>query len=124
MLTLDNNDLKILKHICVNKRISKQELLKKFPKKNYSLDFSLDLLVKSEYIELENFTNPGELFPKVTDNYIVTPLGDRYFKNEVTINKLEKKKYRSKLLIEIMRSIVFPTIVAFITAMLTTKFLK
>ena len=87
-------------------------------------NFSLDLLVKSEYIELENFTNPGELFPKFTDNYIVTPLGDRYFQNETTINKLEKKKYRSKLLIEIMRSVVFPTIVAFITAMLTTKFLK
>ena len=124
MLTLDNNDLKILKHICVNKTISKKDLLKKFPKKHYSLDFTLDLLVKSEYIELENFTNPGELFPKFTDNYIVTPLGDRYFQNETTINKLEKKKYRSKLLIEIMRSIVFPTIVAFITAMLTTKFLK
>ena len=53
MLTLDNNDLKILKHICVNKTISKKDLLKKFPKKHYSLDFSLDLLVKSEYIELE-----------------------------------------------------------------------
>lgn len=132
---LEHIDIKILKYICKNEPVHMEDILKKFPDKKFSTNFRLQnlktgkytssgrfLIENTSYIIEEYDFIKGDAIPLNT--YVSTELGKKFLQDSKIEDVKNTKEYFKKLIIEIMRSILFPLLVALVTAYLTTKYLK
>lgn len=124
---LEKQDYKILKYMSQFDKIHIDKILEKFPESKYSTRFRIEKLSKVKY------SNSG--FPLSNNSYISElcvnddedPFGNLAYTDVYELTELgyaELQDYKSQFwdywLKEIVKSIAFPIIVSFVTALITS----
>lgn len=138
---LEEIDIEILKFINQNKEVHISEILKKFPENDFSTLFRIEKLEQQEFKnmdsifsepiknssfilskykeDLENLDELGNCETIKLHIYFLTDYGKTFLQNHSFKVKKQKKDFFKQFLLEIMRSIFCPLIVAFLTTLLT-----
>ncbi|MGL4947622.1 MAG: hypothetical protein ACRDAS_07975 [Cetobacterium sp.] len=123
MIELVSKDFKILNHIKKHGPISIENLLLKFSDEKYVTKCRVLNLIESGYVEqiynkIHSEYHVSGYTREYKDVYVTTELGRITSQNNFIKNK---EFFTKQLPLEIMRSILFPAILSFITALITLK---
>lgn len=138
---LSDIDIKILKFIYESNKVYKYDILKKFPQGKYSTNLRLKEMEEEDfeiYAHLESkkyIISEYKIFQDINgvntwhklDIYYLTDYGKKFIQDYYQDVKNIKKDFWTKFLLEFMRSVFCPLIVAFLTTLLTLyakKFFK
>lgn len=124
---LEKQDYKILKYMSQFDKIHIDKILEKFPESKYSTKFRIERLSKVKYsgsgFPLSNSSYISELSVKDDED----PFGNLAYTGIYELTELgyaELQDHKSQILDywlkEIVRSITFPIIVSFVTALITS----
>ncbi|WP_019108131.1 hypothetical protein [Peptoniphilus senegalensis] len=124
---LEKQDYKILKYMSQFDKIHIDKILEKFPESKYSTKFRIEKLSKVKYsnsgFPLSNSSYISELNKKDDED----PFGNLAYTGIYELTELgyaELQDHKSQILDywlkEIVRSITFPIIVSFVTALITS----
>ena len=130
---LSDIDIKILKYIYKNNKVHKYDILKKFPQEKYSTNLRLkemeeeDFEIYAPFESSKYIISEYEIIQDINgintwhklDIYYLTDYGKKFIQDHCQNVKNIKKDFWIKFLLEFMRSVFCPLIVAFITTLLT-----
>ena len=138
---LEEIDIEILNFIYKQGKVSKNDILKRFPESEFTTSLRLKQLEEKDYkhigmsiqIPIENtsyilsvkeyFTNSlNERDYRKLDIYYLSDLGKMFIQDHFRKVKKQKKIFLKQFLLEIMRSIFCPLIVALLTTLITLWF--
>lgn len=121
---LSEIDIEILNFIYKNNEVHISKILENFPEYLYSTSFRLIQLKGIEYRYNENIrmkipVENNAYLNSESDIYFLTKLGKTFVENHNRFIKNKKIDFRKQFALELMRSVLFPIIVSFITALIT-----